>query len=260
MATKTKKRTEPKAHQVPKDFRIVDLSAAGPLEFLAAEPPAEGEAPKLRNFRMQAYNGGPMKLSGFHWPVVVDLAGLNIGAKSRPILRDHDSTKIVGHSTGIQIMEGQRIVVEGTASGAGEHAREVEATADNGFPWQASIGASADKIIFLDRGEKQTVNGKQITGPLYIARKANLKEVSFVALGADDSTSSQMTASANGEDKTAKAVQAELKKLRASGMTITAIAKQVSRFPATLTAIETGEAEMPVPRSLLDKLKRINDQ
>jgi len=61
----------------------------------AAAVPA-GEKPALRRFAMTAYTGGPMALAGWPHPVVVDLSGLALGKKSRPILMDHNTGRIVG--------------------------------------------------------------------------------------------------------------------------------------------------------------------
>jgi hypothetical protein len=40
-----------------------------------------------------------MRLGGWPYPVVVDLAGMRVTRKSRPILKDHDRASIVGHPT-----------------------------------------------------------------------------------------------------------------------------------------------------------------
>ncbi|MGD9856516.1 MAG: hypothetical protein AB7U20_16335 [Planctomycetaceae bacterium] len=176
---------------VPAEFQIVE--AHGDFRFLAAaDGESEGAAP-LRRFTMTAYTGGKLLLASFPYPVVVDLSGLKIPAKSRPILRDHDSSRIVGHTESIEI-NGSSIRLAGVISGSNEHAREVTAAGDNGFPWQSSIGAAAQRVVFVNRGEAVEVNGRRFNGPLYVARQATLREVSFVALGADDQTVAQMVA------------------------------------------------------------------
>ena len=181
----------PDPARVPAEFQIVE--AHGDFRFLvAADGESEGAAP-LRRFTMTAYTGGKLLLASFPYPVVVDLSGLKIPAKSRPILRDHDSSRIVGHTESIEI-NGSSIRLAGVISGSNEHAREVTAAGDNGFPWQSSIGAAAQRVVFVDRGEAVEVNGRRFTGPLYVARQATLREVSFVALGADDQTVAQMVA------------------------------------------------------------------
>lgn len=161
------------------------------VEFIEA---AEGETSKLKSFKMKAYTGGPMNV-GFRFPVIVDLAGTKVTKKSRPILRDHSPAQVVGHSTNIAITA-TAIDLEGVISGSGKDAKEVQESAANGFPWQASIGARVvpGSLEFVAEGEKVTVNGKTHQGPVLIARKTILGEVSFVALGADDNTSATVAA------------------------------------------------------------------
>lgn len=251
------------AQKVPADFRILD--ASGDFELAEIEAAEDGDndgKPKLRKFKMRAYNGGPMRLTGFFHPVVVDLAGLKSDGAKRPILRDHNPAQIVGHSDEIT-NQGRRLTVAGTISGANPHAQEVAASADAGFPWNASIGATAEKMVFLDRGEKQTVNGQQITGPVFIARKAKLKEISFVAIGADDTTRARMTAAGKDTSQKGEAgkgtggqVRKEIKRLRDAGMTVEEIGRRVDRSATTMNSIQNGEIKNP-PKTLLDKLKKI---
>jgi len=168
------------------------------FELLAAEGgEGEGEG-KLRKFRMVAYTGAAMKV-GFGWPVVVDLAGLTVPGQRRPILRDHDPARIVGHTEAIEVTAGgRRLNVAGLISGVGDDAAEVVALAANGFPWQASIGASVERMEYVDRGSSVTVNGRSVAGPVYVARATTLGEVSFVPMGADANTSAAVAANAEG--------------------------------------------------------------
>lgn len=157
---------------------------------LLAEQSGEG----LKKFKMVAYTGVAMKV-GFGWPVVVDLAGLKVPGQRRPILRDHDSTQIVGHTESIEVSEGgRRLHVTGVISGVGEAAQEVVALAGRGFPWQSSIGASAERMEFIDRDQTVKVNGRSFDGPIYVARATTLGEVSFVPMGADPATSASVAA------------------------------------------------------------------
>jgi hypothetical protein len=162
---------------------------------LEAATALEGDKPPLRRFGMTAYTGGAMQLGGWRYPVVVDLAGLRISKKSRPILKDHNPGQIVGHTDQITVAE-QSLEVTGVISGTGSTAQEIIATSENGFPWQASIGALAEKVVFITEGKTAAANGREFTGPLYIARKSVLGEVSFVALGADDDTYARVAAEA----------------------------------------------------------------
>ena len=162
---------------------------------LAAALPLEGDKPPLRRFSMTAYTGGAMQLSGWRYPVVVDLAGLRVPKKSRPILKDHNPGQIVGHTDEITVAD-QSLEVAGVVSGTGATAQEIIATSENGFPWQSSIGATAEKVVFITDGKTASANGREFTGPVYIARKSVLGEVSFVALGADDDTFARVAAEA----------------------------------------------------------------
>lgn len=142
----------------------------------------------VRPFAMTAYTGTPMKVTGFFRPVVVDLAGMRVPAKALPILRNHDPERIVAHTNDIALSE-KRLRVSGLMSGVGPAAQEVLQLADNGFPWQASIGASVERMEFVDAGGTAKVNGRNLDGPLLVARQSTLGEISFVPLGADPSTS-----------------------------------------------------------------------
>lgn len=183
---------------LPDSFRICGASEG--FELLADDgaPAADGK-PKLKRFSMVAYTGGAMRLRGFPSPVVVDLAGMAQPSAAGPIYKSHDPDKIVAHWDKVEL-SAQRIKVGGLMSGVGEDAQEVRDLAGNGFPWQASIGADAQRIEYVDRDEKVTVNGRSFTGPLYVARATTLGEVSFVPRGADSSTSASVAAAASQVD------------------------------------------------------------
>ncbi|MEW4530217.1 hypothetical protein [Maioricimonas sp. JC845] len=199
MAKHAKKKSPPKPERqsVPAEFRIVEAEGESDFRLIEAADTGEatesGEAPKLRRFTMTAYTGGKLHLPSFPFPVVADLSGMRISAKARPILRDHNLARIVGHTENIEINQSS-IRLAGVISAANDVAREVAASADNGFPWQASIGATASKVAFVDEGESVEVNGRRFTGPLYVARQSVLREISFVALGADDQTMARVAA------------------------------------------------------------------
>lgn len=165
------------------------IALSVPVDIAAADG-AESEG-TLRKFSMLAYTGKAMDVFGWDAPVVVDLDGLLITAKPRPILKDHNQAIVIGHTTSITKDNGQ-LFVNGLISGTGRSAKELVADADNGFPWQASIGASVLKAIYIPEGHQETVNGGAIDGPVYIARQSKLGEVSFVSLGADDDTESHL--------------------------------------------------------------------
>jgi hypothetical protein len=175
--------------------------SGGQVEFTAPteiDAAAGDESPKLKSFRMLAYTGGAMNV-GWGPPVVVDLAGMKTTEKARPILLQHDPLRIVGHTDAVEVKSlsrGVELRVSGVISGASDASESVMRSAANGFPWQASIGASAIQVEFVDKGEKAEANGRTFKGPVYIVRSSALSEVSFVALGADDNTSASVAACA----------------------------------------------------------------
>ena len=155
---------------------------------------AEGDLPKPKRFSMTAYTGGPMQVNSYGPPVIIDLSGIKAKAPL-PILRDHDMSRVVGHADEVTISD-TSIKLAGVISGAGPDAAEVKASAGNGFPWKASVGARPDKTEFVGEGVATKVNGKTFTGPLYVARKSTLGETSFVAIGADRKATAKVAASA----------------------------------------------------------------
>ncbi len=174
------------------------LSEPGTLVIEAA---ADGEAatdgkPRLPRFSMVAYTGGPMRVAGWRYPVVVDLAGLSIPSQSRPIRFGHDMQSGVGHTDAIRIEDGQ-LVAAGVVSRNTVAAKEVVASARNGFPWQASMGAGVEEFEFVKENQQVTVNGREFSGPVNVIRRATLGEISFVDLGADGRTSASVAAGAS---------------------------------------------------------------
>lgn len=142
---------------------------------------------------MTAYTGAPMILGGWYSPVVVDLSGLKVPRQTLPILREHDASRIVAHTDGVEVTA-SGVKVAGIMSGVGEAADEVRDLAANGFPWQASIGASVQRREFVEPGHVVNVNGRPVTGPIIVAREATLREISFVPIGADTATSAAVAA------------------------------------------------------------------
>jgi hypothetical protein len=180
-----------------KPLRITGAAAAGPVAIRAAAGTDADGRPKLPTFDMLAYTGAPMHPDGWWDLVVIDLTGVKIPSQHRPILRQHDHTRIVGHSTAITVSD-KGIEASGVLSGAGPDAKEVAELARNGFQWQASVGANPIRREYLESGETATVNGREVTGPMVISRETVLGEISFVPLGADGATSATVSASRGG--------------------------------------------------------------
>jgi hypothetical protein len=172
------------------------LTATAHIEIEAA---ADGTPNALPRFQMVGYTGGPMRVAGWRHPVILDLAGLSIPSQSRPIRFAHDPLSGVGHTDAIRVEQGQ-LVAAGVVSRDTAAAREVVTSSKNGFPWQASVGASVEEYEFVKENQQVTVNGKQQQGPVNVVRKSTLGEISFVDLGADGATSASVAASRESGD------------------------------------------------------------
>ncbi|MEM9656960.1 MAG: hypothetical protein AAF961_01235, partial [Planctomycetota bacterium] len=174
---------------VPSELRG---EAQGSADFLAA---AEGDEDAPERFRMVLYNGGRMRPSGFFHDVVVDLSGLRVAAGKRPSYLDHDRRRIVGHLDSVTV-GARQVTAEGVVSGAGEAAREVLDSSAKGFPWKSSLGGQIQEIVFVERGEKASANGRNWQGPCYVVRAMLMFEGSFVSLAGDNTSSAKIAARA----------------------------------------------------------------
>ncbi len=197
MSRKTKTPEQPRedADQVPDRLTLACKAERITLEALAVE----GDAPAIPRFTMLAYTGEPMHVEGWRYPVVVDLEGLSIPSQRRPVRFGHSMYAGVGHTERI-VIEAGRLIAEGVVSRETAVAREVVASGKRGFPWQASIGAQVAQAEFVRAGKNIAVNGRTFEGPLYVARRTVLGEISFVDLGADGGTTATIAAQQQEND------------------------------------------------------------
>lgn len=181
------------------------LAAAGkPLDFrlqakvnLAAEAGTAGQPGRDRRFNITAYTGGKLPVNNYDLPVVVDYQGLTPESQVIPILADHNNEldSIIGQSDSITL-QGNDLIVSGLVMNDGEKPARIIALADKGFQWKASIGAITSDEERIPSGTTVEVNGQTFVGPIIVARRATLREVSFVAMGADPLASAQIAANA----------------------------------------------------------------
>jgi phage head maturation protease len=164
------------------------IPSSGTVEITAA---ADGEK-KLPTFSFHGYTGEPMNLKGFFNPVIVDLAGAQV-ADPITALMNHDDEQIVGQGSATVDETGVRAT--GTVMSEDANAQKLATLSKNGFKWQASIGAAITRREFLEAGKKASVNGREVTGPMVIARESLIDEISFVRRGADSKTSAAVAAS-----------------------------------------------------------------
>lgn len=226
------------------DVNFMKCAGEGSIEIVAAE---DGD-PKKVTFKIKAYNGGAMDVGGFFLPIVLDLAGMDVSSKNRPILLNHDTDRPIGHSTEVDI-GAKSIKVNGVFSFDNADTQNIIASAKQGFPWQASVGARVERIARIDDGETATANGRTFKGPILIARKSTLKETSFVPLGADDTTSVKVAANSSAKQLEMEFHMKTFEEwLKANGHDISKISDEVKKaleatFKAQVKAQEKAELE-----------------
>lgn len=153
--------------------------------------PAQGDQPP--RFAMTAYDGGLLEIAGAPAPVVVDLAGVKPVEQVKALLH-HDTSRPVGHMTAVRISN--TIETEGVLSVPGEARDQIIQAQRGEFEWEASIGCVIGEKQLIPRGQRVQVNGRTLVGPLIVARRATLREVSFVGAGAGENTSATIAATA----------------------------------------------------------------
>ena len=239
--------TQPHSLPLP-DGRRLKLTCSD----LEIEAVGTDSAPQQRRFSMVAYTGGPMRLAGWRYPVVVDLNGLNVGRQQRPILLDHtrDVDFVMGQTDRIAVQDHQ-LLVTGEVLGDSEKARQVIALNDRGFAWQASIGARAEEVEFVAADKTAEVNGQEVRGPVNVARRASLGEVSFVVLGADDNTTAHIAAAAN--EQTAGIDQAFAEWAAGQGFNVNELSdQQIHSLQALAPAEDADGSSDTEPESTAD--------
>lgn len=133
-----------------------------------------------------AYSGGPLTLKEFNGvPVVVDLQGVQIEAQDLPNFLNHDEDDEVGRTSSITVHPTKGITIAGKCNAGSDDGDMIIAAGKGGKKWEFSIGAPVHEMEEYGPGENVTVNGREFLGPVLVARKTTLKEVSFVHRGGD---------------------------------------------------------------------------
>ena len=154
------------------------LTLSAPIELMTND---EGKA---KHFLITAYTGQP--IDTWMGKIIFDVAGMTSKAKI-PILREHERDRVVGF--GKTWKDESRFYVGGDFASKTRDAQEVLSLAEDGMPWQASVGIWPKKVkVLSDEKESMVVNGQEIKGPAEVWTESRVGEVSFVSLGADDET------------------------------------------------------------------------
>jgi hypothetical protein len=143
----------------------------------------EKDTQDLTGFDIEAYTGAVVD----QWwgKLVVAVDGIS-ASQQMPIFLNHDRAQIVGYSTAAKADGSLR--VQGVFSSATDAAKEVKALAQEGFPWQASIGVKPKTVLEIRENAAMIVNGENVQGPAEVWLESEVYETSFVPLGADSGT------------------------------------------------------------------------
>ena len=152
---------------------------------------ANGGRPKVAGL---AYGGGKMNLPGWKYPVVVDLAGMEI-PDTVPLLTNHENKTDARVGMVNASVKDSALEIAGEIVSDSPDAQDIVAQSRAGADWQLSIGADVRECELV-KGSRE-VNGRQIDGPFYHVKKSVLREVSVVAVGADAATKMKVTGQFN---------------------------------------------------------------
>lgn len=160
---------------------------------------------KRPTFEINAYNGGAIQPDRpyLEAPLVIDLSGVSSPDRISAVL-DHDDRKIVGQTSRVRVSN-KSIEMAGVITGPYETERhpawEVVSQAKGGYVWPVSLGADIRNLEYVAAGSSVTVNNATHPGPLYVARRTQLRHISFLSDGADQTASARIAAAAAKESQ-----------------------------------------------------------
>jgi len=154
------------------------------------------EAGRPRRFEIEAYDGGPLPVSGYRLPVIVDLETLQ-HPEAMPLVVDHEVTveATLGSTDTIE-NKGDSLRIAGIVTATFPKPVAVIEQADKGQRWQASIGVRIGTLQEIQAGQQVAINRQVFRGPVFVARDCQMYETSVLPAGADWTTQVNLAASA----------------------------------------------------------------
>jgi len=204
-----------------------NLTLTASLDIQAAE-----SANRFPKFSLVANTGQPMRIEGYQFPVIIDLAGATWKKKKTPVIADHDPTRRIGHTLA-QRIDQNGIFAEGIVSSMSRVAKLITADLREGYPFEVSVGSDIDEVYFLEEESSAKINGKQFQGPLIVAKRVTIRELSIVVLGADADTSATLAASRTlnkNEEPMSTDIQATREKLAAEELRVDSIRSIAAKY------------------------------
>jgi hypothetical protein len=259
----------------------------------APKDPANKDASAKPRFSLSAYNGGPMRVSGYRFPVIIEARGIRAAAANLPIYAWHSQAydspsaqaeQLFGQTDEFTVDQANgQITCAGPITGSSNLCKTVMANAAAGFKFQASINAQPSQMDFLPSDQTTTVNGRTVAGPMFIARAVTCDHVAIVPLGADSSTVARIAAeAAKGHstmqfeawlkathgleaDKISASARAVFEKefatIQASAGTATAVVQKATEAtPATVTATGAIDSAAQITahrKAMADETRRL---
>lgn len=164
--------------ETPKTFRFITA--------------ADSLGSDLKHVEGIAYSGGTFSQWWSSAPCVTDLAGLEI-APQIPLMYNHinDPEYRLGEITVTKTETA--LLVSGGIDPDSEKGAAIIA-AGKKCQWQLSHGADILEAVSIPEEEERRINGRLMKGPLTLIKRAILREVSVVAIGADADTSLRIAA------------------------------------------------------------------
>lgn len=207
---------------------------------------------------IRAYDGGPFRQYWSADPLVIDLEGF-VPSQRHPLLLSHikDVQSVLGHANATEVKNGY-VWVSGVASGAGaeDTDRAIELMR-RGVPFQASLGATIDRYEMVKAGEKVTVNGKTIAGPVMVVRASTHRETSLVLLGAASDTETKIAATA-AEDATMPGKPDDINATDGNGPSATAApAATATPAPPIAAAAPAGDPLQAIRQQQAAEVRRV---
>jgi len=221
---------------------------------------AAGTKKDLANVAGVAYSGGEMNQWWSMVPLVIDLQGMEI-APQIPLLLSHENHPLTRLGVVTARVADGMLYIEGGIDTSTENGKAVVEQGKK-FDWQLSIGADILTSERMMDEEERTINGKTFKGGHLVVKKARLREVSVVAVGADMETHMQIAASFNATVHNPKTKGAEMDKKTtanpAENPAITAGAEDsaaVIRAEAERAAKEAVEAARTAEMNRIEAIK-----
>lgn len=204
----------------------------------SVQPSAAPEAGKPVRFSGVAYSGGIVPSYGWLGDVAIDLSTLqNAQGDQLPVLVDHDTRieslagkgRIRTHTDPAGLAS---LHIEGELTPSTEAGQRIAALMAEGFPLQMSVGMSAN---LREVSQPIAVNGQSLTVK-GVFEQPLLREVSFVAVGADPNTRAGQTLSIQFPTTRSPEETPAMARTPEDEALITGLQTQVAEMQATIEA------------------------